>query len=440
MARLIYQSNDATKYYMIISNKIIRVIEYASRLCYDATDKMTEDSWEKYIGARVKSGHESVTEHGMISIIIDTSCSWRKYRPYITSLKNILVESNSMLHYVEENGINPSDTSSSDVESNAVLSISGNLKMWRDFIKYCVKKVQSIDEKFMTSTLINLFRYVDLNQWNGIFTTDIPEIRNISDQLIKNGCGLVDETSDKPTTVGLSFRPDPVSNQSIIEKDFCELIYCDHPGALYDEEHKTDPGVTMRLLSCDQPMYEMIGADVPQYITGFIQKHIKDISSISYVIDMPRIITQQEARHRINSISQRSQRYVDEVEKDAKHYRPDEIKKDQYYPIDIVAHGDVNDEMHYFMHMSYDQFMELSLKMYKALKEDGISKENARFVLTGAIYSSMVVTKPFYTLDHYFKERCSERAQREIREPAIALRNYLNNYFSVLNTAGHKLF
>lgn len=439
MARLIYQSNDAAKYYMIISNKIIRVIEYASRLCYDATDKMTEDSWEKYIGARVKSGHESVTEHGMISIIIDTSCSWREYRPYITGLKTVLTESNSMLHYVEENGINPSNASITDVNSNTVLSISGNLKMWRDFIKYCVREVKFVDEKFITSVLINLFRYVDINQWNGIFTADIPEIRNITDQLIKNGCGLVDEISEKQTSAGLAFRPDVVSNQSIIKKDFCDVIYCDHPEALYDEEHVTDPGVTMRLLNCDQPMYELIGADVPQYITGFIQKHIKDLSSVSYVIDMPRIITQQESRHRINSISQRSQRYVDEVEKDAKHYRPDEIEKDRYYPIDIVAHGD-DDDLHYFMNMSYDQFMELSLKMYKALREDGISKENARFVLTGATYSSMVVTKPFYTLDHYFKERCNERAQREIREPAIALRKYLNNYFSVLNTTGKPLF
>ena len=82
----------------------------------------------------------------------------------------------------------------------------------------------------------------------------------------------------------------------------------------------------------------------------------------------------------------------------------------------------------------------LTQMYYKFLVDHGVPKEDAREFLIGGIYTDMVVTKPFHTLPHYFKERCSERAQTEIREPAKALRNYLNSVYSHLFTDGRTLF
>ena len=427
MSHIIYKDKCNRYFYGAISDKIIRTIEYASRVCYDATDKMTDVSWKKYIGARVRSGHESVIEHGMLTFIIDFTNA--TYYSNIDVVYKYITLSNSLLHFSSEYGLNPE----AHDQNNLIISISGNLKMWRDFIKFYVKN-QSLGEQLpdIIPTLIYLFRYIDIKQWDGIFTEDIPEIRDISNELIKNGANL---TSGKSGNTGLVFKgPDVngINSQKLIDEDLCDLIYADHREAFLEENAGMDPGVTMRLINIDKPHYEFIGLDVPYYISSFIHKHIKDIASVTYMIRMPRIITQQESRHRINSISQRSQRYVDEVEKDADFYVPKEINGDKFYDVKVEEVEYIHES--YIMHMTYNEFMQLSLNFYKALREDNINKEDARFVLPGSIYSIMVVTKPFYTLDHYFKERCSDRAQKEIRLPAIALVNYLNNEFSFMRT------
>ena len=125
MASITYK-NDYGHYLMAISSKIVRVIEFASRLCYDANEKMTETSWEKYIGARVKSGHESVIEHGLITVVIDYCNEWGDS----ADIESLIANSNSLLHYVYDRGWNPKSMNTEQV------IISGNLKMWRDFFKY----------------------------------------------------------------------------------------------------------------------------------------------------------------------------------------------------------------------------------------------------------------------------------------------------------------
>ena len=121
-----------------VSNTLIRVIEYASRICYDATDKMTETSWEKYISARVKSHHESVIEHGVFSFVIDLTGGDYGYEAksiygitngetMIHYVEETLANSNSLIHYVKESGWNPR------AEGRSILILSGNMKMWREW-------------------------------------------------------------------------------------------------------------------------------------------------------------------------------------------------------------------------------------------------------------------------------------------------------------------
>ena len=45
---------------------IYRQIEYAGRICYKSSDKITEDSAKPFVDRMIKSGHCSMLEHGTI--------------------------------------------------------------------------------------------------------------------------------------------------------------------------------------------------------------------------------------------------------------------------------------------------------------------------------------------------------------------------------------
>ena len=428
-------------YYFWASDKMIRTIEFASRLCYDAGDKATVDTWKNYIGARVKSGHESITEHGMLNLIIDftkaqrTESQLRKEYFIIRELERLFAgirirtgydssffTMRTKLHYCCESGWN-----SVNAESN-IVSISGNVKMWRDFIKAYISTgnyhMKSGCE--VVDIMVEIFKYYDYVACGGIFTSDIPELHSNPD-LVRSGKLLVTDNENLGLTA--SFRtPDEIP---LINLNHCDIIYKQRDVEITNENYENnaelDFGTTTRLLSLDNPPRDLLsfGSFNPeQYIMNFVHSHILDLGSVSYWIKMPRIVSQQEARHRENSISQRSQRYVNEAKKIGGFYVPDSIKKLEVRQFNQKTNEDLSMEEVYLKKMNE------MLSFYDELVGMGVPKDDARNVLPGGIYTQMVVTKPFYTLPHYFKERCSDRAQMEIREPAKALREYLNSVFT----------
>lgn len=52
---------------------IYRQIEYAGRICYKSSNKITEDSAKGFVDRMVKSGHGAMLEHGTVYLIIDCS-------------------------------------------------------------------------------------------------------------------------------------------------------------------------------------------------------------------------------------------------------------------------------------------------------------------------------------------------------------------------------
>ena len=76
---------------IVQSNQTIRDLAYlcevAGRTCYKSEEKITKDSTEKFIRGIVKSGHESVIEHGSITvrIICDRSTSHQLVRHRIAA-------------------------------------------------------------------------------------------------------------------------------------------------------------------------------------------------------------------------------------------------------------------------------------------------------------------------------------------------------------------
>jgi thymidylate synthase (FAD) len=73
---------DAPKY-----EELLKKIEYIGRVCYKSEDRIKEGSAEKFIGNILKNGHESVVEHGSITVkfICDRGVSHELVRHRIAS-------------------------------------------------------------------------------------------------------------------------------------------------------------------------------------------------------------------------------------------------------------------------------------------------------------------------------------------------------------------
>lgn len=120
-------------------------------------------------------------------------------------------------------------------------------------------------------------------------------------------------------------------------------------------------------------------------------------SRYTFVIYCSRACSHQIARHRGASISQESQRYVD-----AKHNRG------------FVYPPDAPEETESMLGAWYRG----SLEMYESLREAGMKKEDARFILPMGMVTRMVVSFNYMELLHFLKLRVDKHAQWEVREIA----------------------
>ncbi len=120
-----------------------------------------------------------------------------------------------------------------------------------------------------------------------------------------------------------------------------------------------------------------------------------DISGVS------RACSHQLVRHRIASYSQESQRYVD-------------MSAPEFVVPPSVARDPEAQAI-------WDEFMAQVADTYHRLRELGVRKEDARFVLPNATATRIIVTMNFRSLRHLFSVRCDRAAQWEIRELALEM-------------------
>jgi len=120
-----------------------------------------------------------------------------------------------------------------------------------------------------------------------------------------------------------------------------------------------------------------------------------EISGIS------RACSHQLVRHRLASYSQESQRYVDMS--DPALVIPDAIAGDPH------------------ARAVWDGFVEGVKSTYQELRELGVLKEDARFVLPNATATRIIVTMNFRELLHFFRLRITPEAQWEIRRMALTM-------------------
>lgn len=146
--------------------------------------------------------------------------------------------------------------------------------------------------------------------------------------------------------------------------------------------------------------------------------HESPIEHASYtfaVEGVSRALLAQLTRHRIASYSVQSQRYVDKSSFD--YIVPPAIQE---------CGGEILDEYKYVMNrlkISYDYIRERLINYYTVRgiapdKAEKLANEDARFVLPNACDTRIIFTMNARSLHNFFKLRCCNRAQWEIRAMA----------------------
>lgn len=124
--------------------------------------------------------------------------------------------------------------------------------------------------------------------------------------------------------------------------------------------------------------------------------------------NVSRSLTHQLVRHRIASYSQKSQRYVKELNFD--YVVPDSIAGNEY-ALEVYENG-----------------MKAISMIYSDLVDLGIRKEDARYVLPNACTTVIDATFNFRSLFNLFNERGDKHAQWEIRRAAMIMLDIVKQY------------
>lgn len=156
--------------------------------------------------------------------------------------------------------------------------------------------------------------------------------------------------------------------------------------------------------------------------------HESPIEHVSFTFGaegISRTLTHQLVRHRIASYSQQSQRYVQL--KQFEYVIPPAIEKDEKAK-EIFLKAMEDDQEQYDKLTSilfknhYDEYINQGLNEKKSKqKAEKEAIEDARYVFPNACETKIVFTMNARSLLNFFRLRCCNRAQWEIRELAIAM-------------------
>jgi thymidylate synthase (FAD) len=138
---------------------------------------------------------------------------------------------------------------------------------------------------------------------------------------------------------------------------------------------------------------------------------IEHVSFVFAIEGISRACSHQLVRHRIASYSQKSQRYVNEAQ--FEYITPPVIEDD-------LTLKDLYSNTMEIVHARYNL---LRTELIAKYMKDGMDKksaekkanEDARFVLPNACETKIIVTMNIRSLFNFFKHRCCNRAQWEIR-------------------------
>ena len=152
---------------------------------------------------------------------------------------------------------------------------------------------------------------------------------------------------------------------------------------------------TVNLIGIHHPQIQ-VGADVELHWAA------------TFLLDgVSRALTHQLVRHRLLSFSQESQRYVS-------------LDKGGWYPIVPSAIASKTQAR-----QIVDETWRAIERGYEQLRELGIRKEDARYLLPNATSTTIMVSGSIAVWRDVFRQRCAPDAQWEIRDVATAMKSML---------------
>ncbi|MCE5312406.1 MAG: FAD-dependent thymidylate synthase [Nitrospiraceae bacterium] len=138
--------------------------------------------------------------------------------------------------------------------------------------------------------------------------------------------------------------------------------------------------------------------------------HMSPVEHVSFtfgVEGISRACSHQLVRHRIASYSQQSQRYVSESS-----------GFDYIIPESIKDNKELKQYFIKFMSDSQAAYNHIVQKLNESGIEGEAANQDARFVLPNAAETKIIITMNARELIHFFRQRCCNRAQWEIRAMA----------------------
>ena len=127
---------------------------------------------------------------------------------------------------------------------------------------------------------------------------------------------------------------------------------------------------------------------------------LEHVSFTFRIEGLSRAAMAQLTRHRLASFDVESQRYV-KLE-DVRMVMPDSIARSEFL-------------------LEAEELLNRSMDLYKRMVAAGIPAEDARYVTTQAVETNLIMTANARELRHFFRLRCCNRAQWEIRGVADAM-------------------
>lgn len=109
---------------------VLKKIEWVGRTCYKSTDKITDDSAEKFVSGLISRGHEAMLEHGSFCFMIPHP-EWEGMQTIINNLQHH-EGFKSFLRFTNDGRC----------------LVSGNVRAWRDFFTACYEQTGCLPNYF----------------------------------------------------------------------------------------------------------------------------------------------------------------------------------------------------------------------------------------------------------------------------------------------------
>ncbi|HTY20911.1 MAG TPA: FAD-dependent thymidylate synthase [Geobacteraceae bacterium] len=179
-------------------------------------------------------------------------------------------------------------------------------------------------------------------------------------------------------------------------------------------QHTPDPELTVALAArlcyspaaIDELKERLSTTDIRDFLEKIMSlghQSVLEHASFTFGIDgISRVTSHQLVRHRIASFSQQSQRYVSHEERFAAVVPPTIADRRE-----ILAR--------------FEEALASLHRLYAEMVAAGIPAEDARYILPNATGTKIMVTMNARELILFFRLRCCERAQWEIRGMAVEM-------------------